>query len=61
MRSIVWGYGTLLVAKFAGFVLFMGLAALNKWAWLRREYVLIAVLSITAVMTAFYSLGVNDT
>jgi putative copper resistance protein D len=68
------GYGISLLAKFAGFAVLMGLAAVNKWrlgpaiaggdarvlASFRRslaiEYVLIcAVLSITAVMTTFYS------
>ena len=67
--------GVSLAAKFAGFVLLMALAALNKWRLgpaiatgdkralrsFRRslgfEYVLIAaVLSITAMMTTFYSL-----
>jgi copper resistance protein D len=67
-------YGELLIAKVAGFVMLMGLAAANKWQlgpalargpghsarWFRRslaaEYVLIAVvLSITAVMTSFFS------
>lgn len=68
------GYGLSLLAKFAGFVLLMGIAAVNKWRLgpaiaggdaqvrtsLRRslgiEFVLICiVLSITAVMTTFYS------
>ena len=68
------GYGISLLAKFAGFAVLMGLAAVNKWrlgpaiaggdarvlASFRRslaiEYVLIcAVLSVTAVMTTFYS------
>jgi putative copper resistance protein D len=67
-------YGELLIAKVAGFVVLMGLAAANKWQlgpalargpvqggrWFRRslaaEYVLITVvLSITAVMTSFFS------
>ena len=68
------GYGLSLIAKSTGFMLLLGLAALNKWRlgpaiatgdqrairWFRRslrlEYVLIAaVLSITAMMTTFYS------
>jgi putative copper export protein len=68
------GYGLSLVAKFAGFVVLMGLAAVNKWRLgpaiaggdarvltsfrrsLGAEYALICVvLSITAVMTTFYS------
>jgi putative copper resistance protein D len=66
-------YGALIAAKIGGFILLMGLAALNKWKWapslakaagqsaaLRRsvlgEYALIvAVLGVTAIMTAFYS------
>jgi len=66
-------YGSLIATKIGGFILLMGLAALNKWKWapslsnaagqsavLRRsvltEYALIvAVLSVTAIMTAFYS------
>jgi putative copper resistance protein D len=67
-------YGELLIAKVAGFVVLMGLAAANKWRlgpalarrpvqgtrWFRRslaaEYVVIAaVLTITAVMTTFFS------
>jgi copper resistance protein D len=67
-------YGELLIAKVAGFVLLMGLAAANKWRlgpalargpvqgarWFCRslaaEYVVIAaVLTITAVMTSFFS------
>jgi putative copper resistance protein D len=66
-------YGALIAAKIGGFILLMGLAALNKWRWapslanaaaqsaaLRRsvlaEYALIvAVLGVTAIMTAFYS------
>ncbi len=68
------GYGLSLIAKFAGFVLLIGLAALNKWRLgpaiatgdarvlisfrrsLKLEYMLIAaVLSVTAIMTTFYS------
>ena len=68
------GYGLSLLAKLAGFVTLMGLAALNKWRIspliaaggartlrafrrsLALEYVLIAaVLSLTAVMTTFFS------
>ncbi len=68
------GYGLSLLAKFAGFVALMGLAAVNKWrlgpaiaagdaqvlSAFRRslgiEYALICVvLSVTAVMTTFYS------
>jgi putative copper resistance protein D len=68
------GYGVSLLAKFAGFVLLMGLAAANKRRFgpaiagggaraltafrcsLGVEYALIcAVLSVTAVMTTFYS------
>jgi putative copper resistance protein D len=66
-------YGALIAVKIGGFILLMGLAALNKWKWapllakagaqsaaLRRsvlaEYTLIvAVLGVTAIMTAFYS------
>jgi putative copper export protein len=70
------GYGISLLAKFAGFVLLMALAAANKWRFgpaiaaggaqaltsfrrcLGAEYALICVvLSITAVMTTFYSPG----
>jgi copper resistance protein D len=68
------GYGISLVAKFAGFAILMGFAALNKWRLgprlssgehramrlfrrsLSLEYLIIAaVLSITALMTTFYS------
>jgi copper resistance protein D len=67
-------YGQLLIVKFVGFALLMGLAALNKWRLgpavasgdpigirslrrsLQAEYVLIAaVLTVTAVMTTFFS------
>jgi putative copper resistance protein D len=68
------GYGLSLLAKFSGFVLLMGFAAVNKWRLgpaiaigdartlkafrraLGAEYLVIAaVLSITAIMTTFYS------
>ncbi len=65
-------YGQLLIAKFAGFMLLMLLAAANRWRWvpalaaglpastLRRSVateiaLLMAVLSTTAVLTAYFS------